>query len=247
MGKVVKAVAVIAVAAAIAYFAPGIGLGVLHAFGSTAVAGSFAATLAGTLVAATLAAAASVALQAFSPKPHTSTAPGRQASRGQPLERDGFAWRHPADPEKTCMEPIGERWWRDPLFLPWQRVAVRAVRGNCLAPTMTEKTRWVVVDRRQPITRDDFLLLKPDDLRAYHAAAGTPMSGGLIKRFVGVDPQRKVIVYETTNPPNRIETGLDRIMHAYRVVSWHRSWSAAMLSAWHHARSCKHPLDTSRC
>ena len=78
--------------------------------------------------------------------------------------------------------------------------------------------KWVVADRTQPIRAGDLFLFKPDDLPAYLKAAGLRRSAnGLIKRFIGVDRSRRVVIFETTNPPQRIETGLDRLRHAYKV------------------------------
>jgi hypothetical protein len=81
-------------------------------------------------VAETLSLGASLALQAFASKPHTSTAPGRQASRGQPMTQDGFARSYPVEPS-----------WRTGQFLPWQRFAVVPVRGTCMVPVMPRGTR----------------------------------------------------------------------------------------------------------
>ncbi|SEM54139.1 hypothetical protein SAMN05192583_0563 [Sphingomonas gellani] len=229
MGKVLRAVAVIAVTAAIAAYAPQLGLAFLHAFGSAAVAGSAAALAAGAAVGAVLSVAAAVAVSAFAPRPHTSTAPGQQPSRGQPMEQGGFGFRYPADPTGQTLPAIREPWWRDDVFLPWGQRAVCPVRGTCMRPVMPDSARWVVIDRFAPIRAGDLFLFRPDDLVDYmRAAGGDPRVSGLVKRLVGVDPERRVVVYETTNPPNRMETGLDRVLHAYRVTSWHTSWWAAV-------------------
>jgi len=223
MGKVVKIVAVVAVAAAVAYFAPQISALILAGASATTTAAITAA------VAATLSLGASLALQAFASKPHTSTAPGRQASRGQPMTQDGFARSYPPEPSGKTMPPVDEPWWRNGQFLPWQRFAVVPVRGTCMVPVMPRGTRWVVLDRCSPIKRGDMFLLKPDDLAEYmRASGGNPRVAGLVKRFVGFDPVARVAVYETTNPPNRIQTGADRIVHAYRVNSWHSGLLAAL-------------------
>lgn len=137
----------------------------------------------------------------------------------------GLSREYPPSPAGASMAPVSEAWWRNGWFYPWQRFAIAQVRGDCMVPTMPPATRWVVLDRYGLIERGDILLIKPDDLAQYmRASGGDPRAGGLVKRFFGVDPVARIAVYETTNPPNRIETGLDRIVHAYRVESWHVRW-----------------------
>ena len=236
MGKVVKAIAVIAVAAAVAYFAPQL-LPALIGSGTIATAVTTA------IVSTAIAAAVSAGVSLLAGKPHTSTAPGRQETRGQPMEADGFGWRYPPVHE---MMPVDEPWWRNALFYPWQRRAIRPVRGNCMVPVVPASARWVLVDRRARILAGDVLLIRPDDLRAYLVnAAGPARAAGLVKLFVGIDPRRRVAVFETTNPPNRIETGLDRVQHAYRVISWHPSLWAALRAYWLNQRPRTVPASSA--
>lgn len=234
MGKVIKAVAVIAVAVAIAYFAPQLAPAFLNAALGTAAAASITATV--------LTAVAGMAMQALAGKPTTGTAPGRQSSRGMPREWEGFGWRYPPDPEQRRMAPVAAAWWRETIFWPWQRFAITRIAGDCMVPVIPKTARWIVVDRTAPINAGDQMVFRPDDLRAYMRSSGEPLlrrwwSNGLVKRFVGVDAESRVAVYETTNPPNRMESGLDRLLWAHRVVSWHPTYWQAMRAYWQMAGS----------
>lgn len=100
MGKVLKAVAVIAIAVAVAYFAPQL---LPALIGSGALASAVAAAIVSTAIAT----AVTTGLSLLAGKPHTSTAPGAQSTRGQPQERDGFAWRYPPPPAQSEMAAVG--------------------------------------------------------------------------------------------------------------------------------------------
>lgn len=94
-----------------------------------------------------------------------------------------------------------------------------------MVPVIPAGKGWVLLDRHADIHVGDVILIRPDDLKAYmRISGGGRWASGLVKRFLGVDPELRVAVYETTNPHNRIESGLDRIEHAYRVISWHKRW-----------------------
>ena len=237
MGKVLKIIAVIAIAAAIAYFAPTLGLTALHALGIGAVAGSGIALAAGAVVASVLGIAASAAMTALAGAPHTGTAPGSQSSLSQPVIMGGLRFEYPPDPPVRCSPPIRDRWWRDPMFLPWETVASRATVGSCMAPILPAGKTWVVVDRDATIQAGDICLFRPDDIDAYlrHGGHDPRNSGGLVKRFVGIDPERRVMVYymmSKDSVKNRMETGIDRVQHLYRVRSWHPTWWAATKARW---------------
>lgn len=222
MGKVLKFIAIIAVTAAIAFIAPYLAPQFLVSMVGSSMAAS--------ITSMALTAVAGFLFEALSPKP-TSTAPGWQPSRAQAQERDGFGWKWPPAPTVRSMRPVDAPWWRNPVFMPWERFAVSAVAGNCMHPVVPRGTRWLIVDRHSQIEAGDLVLFRPDDLGAYmRQVGGHRWSRGLVKRFIGIDPNRRAVVYETTNPPNRIETGQARIRHAYRVVSCHPSLCRALVA-----------------
>jgi hypothetical protein len=212
MGKIVATLAVVAVAAAITYFAPSLGLTVLHAFGSSAVAGSLAATAASAVVAVGLSVAASFAFQLLAPKPGT-VRPGSQASSTivQTWGSAGPAtW--PALPIDH-LEPI-RGGWNDPGLLPGQRFALVKTRGTCMRPFIRDT--WAIIDRDAVMRCGDYVLFGIDDMAGFLGRSAWRVSG-LGKRFVGFDPVRKVMAYETTNGPARMESGIERVTWAYRV------------------------------
>ncbi|WP_296220020.1 hypothetical protein [uncultured Sphingomonas sp.] len=98
MGKVVKTLAVIAVAAAVAYFAPSL-------LPSVIGKGLFASAITSAIVSTALAAGVAAGLTLLAGKPHTTTAPGTQPSRGQPMEQEGFGWRYPPEPSERAGRP----------------------------------------------------------------------------------------------------------------------------------------------
>lgn len=94
------------------------------------------------------------------------------------------------------------------------------------------RDRWVVVDRKAVLRRDDYILFGIDDLPRYLSGARVwtmLRTNGLAKRFVGIDDERQVVMYETTNGPNRIETGLRRVTWAYRARASASSLPSALL------------------
>lgn len=215
MGKVVKIVAVIAIAAAIAYFAPYLSGTVLGLAGSAATAA----------VAATLSLAASMAFAALAPKP------GSHAPGGQPSAPIALEWgRHGKEnwpiPAVDQMPPV-DAGWRCPIFYPWQRFAVVKTRGNCMLPSITG--RWAVVERDATIKRGDYFLFGINDLRRYfkHDTIQAFACNGLGKEFDGYDPIDRTVAFHSTNPLIRMQTGIDRVKWAYRVAAVERTRLAA--------------------
>lgn len=87
---------------------------------------------------------------------------------------------------------------------------------------------YVIVDRVGIVRAGDLIQFVPDDLADYEKAAGSEQrSGGLVKRFIGVDWDQRLMVFETTNPPNRAETGVDRLKSLARVRGTADGWFAA--------------------
>lgn len=229
MGKVLKAVAIIAVAVAIAYFAPQL----TPAFLSSAL-GTAAAT---SIVATALSAVAGAAFQAL------TYAPGEQPSgyRRAFHELDGplGSWikREPPAPVGEQLAPIRAPWWRDPIFYPWQRLAIVSVRGDCMVPVLPSRRCWVLVDRLAPIAPGDLFVFGLDDLFTSYLAADRcwwdSLTGiGMVKRYLGTEPAAGKVIFELTNPPTLCEAGRQRLTYAYRVAGVAPNWCMAWRTLW---------------
>ena len=229
MGKVLKAVAIIAVAVAIAYFAPQLTPAFLSSAFGTAVATSIVATA--------LSAVAGMAFQAL------TYAPGEQPSgyRRGFRELDGplGSWveREPPAPFAERLEPIRAAWWRDPIFYPWQRLAIVSVRGDCMVPVLPSRRCWVLVDRLAPIAPGDLFVFGLDDLFTSYLAADrrwwARLTGiGMVKRYLGTEPAVGKVIFDLTNPPTLCETGRERFIYAYRVAGTASSWWMALRALW---------------
>jgi hypothetical protein len=80
--------------------------------------------------------------------------------------------------------------------------------------------RWAIVHRTSDIRPGDLFMFGVDDFDDWTDLAQQPNpAGGVMKRFLGIDEHRGVIIFECDNPPMRMETGLNRITFAHRVVA----------------------------
>lgn len=241
MGKVVKIVAGIAIAAgAFALAAPTGGLSIAGALSALNLSAAVTSMI-GAIGAAVFATVATMALNALVPVPGTTA--GRQETRGQESRDVDGRRAYPPDPTITTIPAIDQPGWANPFFLPWQRFAISGMRGDCMRGCIDG--RWMVLDRKATIRRDDFFVFRPDDLAEYlgrnqHwliAFRERFTKSGIAKGFVGADPEARTIVAEHTFPPNRIQSGQDRLIWAYRARSVHRSYLAALLTSWRMRRN----------
>ncbi len=233
MGKVVRTVAILAVAVAVAAYAPQLSAALVHAGLSAAAAAAITA-----VAAAVVTTIGGAIVNAVLPAPRASVVPHTRAEMrraptfgfdGLSLRRSPLSVREFADPDCLKAAAIQPPWWRDLYFLPWQRVSVVRSYGDCMAPTIPAGKQWLVVDRLSEIKAGDIIVLSTDDLKSYNRGRHDwPPLGGLVKRFHGIDTARGEMVFECTNPAQRLSTPLSRITCAYRVVSWHRTWLSAM-------------------
>lgn len=213
MGKVVKAVAVIATAAAIAYFAPYLSSTVLGFVGTSA-------TIASAAISATLALAATAALKALIGPPSATIG----------LHRGSLT----TQVETKTSQPRGETNWRNPLFFPGARFAIEPITGECMLPVVSKQARWMVIDRQATVRAGDLIVIRVGDQRQYYlptwqalsltrlvwAAQRIPM----VKRFVGIGHAK--LLFEHTNPRVLHETDLATVDLLYRVRAlapslWH--------------------------
>lgn len=230
MGKVVKAAIGIGIAVAIAVAAPYLAPGIISAFGSIGVTVGLATATSIAMTA--LSVISAFALQALAPAPRTaSQAPvgwGWARSMGILLP---FGQKHEKPPvEEMAAKPRSR--WLDPLFWPWESIAIGGKsRGSCMAAVALGS--WPVIDRDAPIRRGDYFVFGIDDYRSYAGPAGKiTKEGGMGKRFVGVDPERGVMLFECTTPPTRMETGLNRLTFAHRVRATADTEAEARRIAW---------------
>lgn len=228
MGKVIKVVAVIAVAAAIAYFAPQL----TPAFLSSALGPAAAAAV----TASVLSAVAGMAMQALSAGPDAPS-----GYRRPTLQRDDSGLRmievEPPPPVPETMDPVEPRSWRHAFFWPGQRRTIIRLSGDCMDGTILETHRWVIVDRYAAIEPGGLFAFDLDDMWKAYITTGwrrwlMRIYGiGMIKRYLGTDPQWGRIIFDCTNPPILCETGRNRVQFAYAVVGAYRSWFAAHRAA----------------
>jgi hypothetical protein len=161
MGSVVRAVATVGVALAVAVAAPylgGVALSVLS-IGGSAVALSAATAVAGLA----LSLAAGLVMQAFIPKPTSADLGWSHADNTMWMGPFGFV-QHP-DPPVAVMPAKRAHWLRDPCFLPGQRFALQDTRGTCMNKAIPEK--WCILDRDAEIRRGDYFHFNVDDLSHY--------------------------------------------------------------------------------
>lgn len=237
MGKVLKSIAVIAIAAGIAYFAPGLGVGLLHAFGSTAVAGSLAASVAATVVATGLSLAVAGVMSAITSDPSGE----RRAPMVWDIATLGWKAATLPEPEPDTLAPIEPRSLRFAFFLPGQRWSVDRLSGNCMNGSDMEGSRWILVDRRAPILAGGFFCFDLDDMWTnYMPEARWNLllrwrATGMVKRYLGTEPARGRVIFDCTNPPTICETGRARLRYAYAVTA-HSPTLRGIVRAWWQAR-----------
>ena len=232
MGKVVRAVAVIAVAAAIAYFAPTLGLSALHALGSTAAAGSFAASVATAVVATALSVAATAAYSALSPRPGTTPPPRTAAIAQEWGQAINYGPSMPVDAFGAVHSLL-----RGPWFPPGFAIGMTRTRGGCLKAAFGPGF-FAVYDRFAPIRRGDLFLFDTDDAAGCFPDARRRLSwGGLGKIAAGADPSRSMIAFQCTNPPTGFTTAPERLLWAYRVRAVAPTRWAALRLWWRVVRS----------
>lgn len=242
MGKVLKVVAVIAIAAAIAYFAPSL----TPTFLSTAL-GSAAATA---VTATILSMAANVAMQALTVGPDAPS-----GYRRPTMQRDATGLRlievQPPPPAPEVLAPIEPRSWRHAFFWPWQTRSVIRISGDCMDGTMLETNRWAVIDRHAMIEPGAFFAFDLDDMWTAYFRTGRwrwimrIFGVGMVKRYLGTEREWGRLVFDCTNPPSLCETGFNHVRYAYAVVGAYPSWFAARraCAARHHRAA---PSSTSR-
>jgi hypothetical protein len=238
MGRVLKTVAVIAVAAAIAYFAPTLGLQLAQLAIPGAVAGGIAAGIGAAVVAATLSAVAGLAFQAISASPADAPSGIRRAT----IQRDASGLElvevQPSTPELIDLAPIEPRHWWHAYFFPGQRYDVIRLVGDCMDGLVAKNARWALISRDNVIRPGDLFAFDLDDLwrtyspnmrwRWWHRVT----SVGMVKRYLGQEAGWDRIIFDCTNPPTICETGRNHVRHAYRVVSLHPSPWGAWRARW---------------
>lgn len=238
MGKVVKTLAVIAVAAAVAYFAPQISAVLLQALGSGAVAGSLAATVATSFVAAGLAVAASYALQAFAYAPEDAPSGYRLATMQQDTTGLRMLTVEPPAPAPEVLRPIEPRSWRHAFFWPWQRFALIRIAGDCMEGAIPDGTAWGIVDREADIEPGCLFAFDVDDMWTAYARGlrfkwwWRLTSIGMAKRYLGTEREWGRLVFECVNPPSLCETGFNHVRYAYRITDVSRSWIGGAVLIW---------------
>lgn len=240
MGKVVAAVAIIAVAAAVAFAAPALA-------GLVVAKGTLAFTALSSVIATTLTIGAGALYKALSPAPGTTDDPGWQHSAPIALE-----WGKPSREQwpfmpNNAMHPIrpaGGGWGLFAL-IAGTRFALVQTRGTCLQ-SRYGRGWYAIVDREALIQAYQPFVFDVDDparwqtmgARGWLARRWKAWTwGGLAKLFVGEDEARGVIGFEWTNPPTRGEVGRNRILWAYRVVAVERTLWGALRALWRVSRS----------
>ncbi len=203
MGKVIRTIAMVAAVAAIAYFAPGLGLGILHAAGSTAVAGSLAASVATAVVATALTAAAGFAMAALFPPP--------MARGGYAPMFAGIVQAWPPRPN-TCVHAL------DPVA-PGNDVGVFPLVGDCMRGVLPDGG-WGVYDTRSTIRPGDVISFDCEERDVAWLGWDARRASGLVKRFVGFDPATELVRLESTHPRRTIEGAKARLIFAHRVRAW---------------------------
>jgi hypothetical protein len=241
MGKVVKAVAGVALIAAVVVFAPQLMsvLATSSLFGAAGGVATFASlglagAVTGALTSMAIAMGAGLVMSALAAAPgglaHSGTAPMKLNPETFKFDYDG------PEPDAAALPSMPVRWWKEVLFWPWVRVPVVKSRGDCMAPEMP-RGAWIVLDRTSEIQPGDIFVfeLNDRDRGGYMTGAGRWgrwRINGLIKRYCGVDPDSGMIVFQYNNPPGYARTPRKRITYAYRVVSWHSSyWDARRAAA----------------
>lgn len=229
MGKVLKAIAVIAIVAAVAYFAP-----MLTPHFLAAAIGTTAATAA---VTAALSIGLSMAFQAFSSAPADAPSGERRPTMRFDPAKLRMVEEAPSTPEPATLDPIEPRSWRWAFFWPRQRYSVIRVAGDCMVGMVPENTRWAVVSRHDRIRPGDLFCFDLDDLwRSYGPVVRWRWfwrltAVGMVKRYLGTEREWGRLIFDCTNPPVECETGFNHVRFAYRVLSWHPSWWAARRSS----------------
>lgn len=224
MGKVVKAIAVIAIAAAIAYFAPTLA----PAFLSSALG----AAAASAIVATTLTIATSMAFQAISASPADAPSGYRRGYRRQDVERFRWVEEPPAEPVQESLPPIEPRHWWWAFFWPGQRFTIQRIAGDCMNGSAMEGARWALVDRHAAIRLGDVFAFDLDDLwTAYRPEMALGFlwwrrwtAIGMVKRYLGTEPEWGRIIFDCSNPPTLCETGRNHVRYAYRARAASRRW-----------------------
>lgn len=231
MGKVLKAVAGIALAVGVAVAAPYLA-GMVFAHGTMAF---FAATAA---IGVVLGGVAGFALQAIGYAPADAPSGIRRPS----VQRDASGMRFvevaPTPPEPVNLEAIEPTSIRWAFFWPWQRHTVIRAGGDCMMGVISPKARWALVSRLEAIRPGDLFAFDIDDLwTAYQPDMRWRWwrritAVGMIKRYLGLEAQWGRIIFDCTNPPTECETGRNHVRYAYRVLSMHHSPVGAWRAAW---------------
>lgn len=233
MGKVLKVVAVVAIAVAIAYFAPQLSAAFLA---STASATATAAVTAG--IATTLSLAAGAIMTAIGSKPSLTLTQARSPI----MTIENWKWKPipRAEPEAVPFGPVPLRLHRSPALAlmiwltTWQYGPrywlVRNV-GECMEPSLP-RGWWVLLDSRRAAQPGDAVSFMTDDLFANWIDDVSPLrralTTGMIKEYVGMADDGQVMVFRTRNDPVTGHTGVARILYLHVLVSTHRHWWLAV-------------------
>lgn len=221
MGKVVKAVAIIAVSAAIAFAAPYIATTFLGLSG-------VAASVAGAAIATTLSIAATALYKVLTGPP--------SSTRGlHPIST-------PLVPTSLQTSPIGKPGWRNPMFMPGQRFIIERMSGTCMLPIIYQ--RWAIIDRQAPVRSNDLVMIRVADQRRYYlngahrdpirlwqALIRVPM----IKSFTGIADN--TLLFKHTNPEIHLETDLNGVDVLYRIRAVEVSFRQAVRTWWRMRRN----------
>ncbi|MCP8892529.1 hypothetical protein [Sphingomonas faeni] len=224
MGKVIKTVAVVAIAVAIAVYAPQLTPAFLANIVGTAAATAITATA--------LSFAANAAFQAIAASP--ADAPSGYRRSTNQIDHSGLRWVEvePAAPAPEVLEPI-EPTWLHSFFFPGQRYSIVRLSGDCMLGVIPDETRWCVVDRLATIRPGDLFAFDLDDLwKAYapemrFAWWWRIFATGMVKRYLGTEREWGRLIFDCSNPPSLCETGFNHVRYAYRV----RALAPSLLAA----------------
>jgi len=206
MGKVVKAVAVIALAVGVAVAAP-------YLAGFVAAQGTFAFAAVSAAIGVALTTAAAALTRALTAAP--SATRSFHASSTRPAI------------SAVVSSPRSPGRWRDPIFMPWWRFSIEPMTGDCMRPAVSD--RWAIVDREAEIRAGDYILIRVADQRRYYwpgwrqlaawrgwrrvawTIGGQPMG----KRFIGLAGD--ILAFECLNPRTYMEVPVGEVQTLYRV------------------------------
>ncbi|WAC24642.1 hypothetical protein [Blastomonas sp. SL216] len=247
MGKVVAVVATIALAVAVAAFAPALGTAFLTAVGTQA-ATTLATAAATGLAASVMSLAGGLLIQQIGSNP-ARLPDGRHCPSWTPTQarsairvQENWRWKDIPQPAPAPLPigPVQINPFRTPLLalVIWGATWLYGTRfwlvlnaGDCMEP-MLPKGHWVLIDNARAAQPGDAISFMTDDLFINWtedlSLAERLRSCGMIKQYLGLADDGQVMVFRSMNDPVTGHTGIARLQYLHVVRSTHATWFAAI-------------------